>query len=246
MKNENLFVGTSGFTYDHWGGGVFYPDGVSKHKWLEYYAQFFDTTELNVTFYRLPSENAFEGWYRRTPQRFSFAVKGSRFITHIKKLHEMEEPLQLFIERVSLLKEKVSVVLWQLPPSFHVHVDRLSFFVALLGRWRSVIQVFEFRHESWFCEDVYRILKKSNMAVCQADWPEITVNAPITADFVYLRRHGPAKQMYRGCYSHAELRSDAKKIQSLLKEGKRVYIYFNNDESGYAVKNALALKKMLV
>ena len=204
-----------------------------------------NSVELNVSFYRLPSENAFKSWYQRTPKNFSFAVKGSRFITHVKKLNEVEEPLRLFLNRVKFLKEKLSIVLWQLPPMFKVHVDRLSNFVLRLRRLSTVSHAFEFRNDSWFCDDVYHVLKDANMAICITDWPEFSQTIPVVADFVYLRHHRAGQHLYGGCYSDAALRTDAKKIKSWLKDGKSVFIYFNNDEAGYAVKNAITLSKFV-
>ena len=204
-----------------------------------------NSVELNVSFYRLPSENAFKSWYQRTPDNFSFAVKGSRFITHVKKLNEVESPLRLFFDRVKFLKEKLSVVLWQLPPMFKVHVKRLSDFVVQLRRLSTILHAFEFRNESWFCDDVYNTLRDANMAICIADWPEFAKTVPVVADFVYLRRHKAGQHLYGGCYSNAALRTDAKKIKLWSKEGKSVFIYFNNDEAGYAVKNAITLSKLV-
>jgi uncharacterized protein YecE (DUF72 family) len=201
--------------------------------------------ELNVSFYRLPSEKSFKAWYRRTPNDFSFAVKGSRFITHVKKLHEVEAPLRLFLDRVKFLEEKLETVLWQLPPMFNVRVDRLSEFVLLLDRLSTISHAFEFRNMSWLCDDVYHILKDVNMAICIADWPEFARGIPVVADFVYLRRHKAGQYLYGGCYSDAALRADAKKIKLWLREGKNVFVYFNNDEAGYAVKNAITLSKMV-
>jgi uncharacterized protein YecE (DUF72 family) len=224
---------------------VFYPEGLAKSKWLEYYAEFLDSVELNVSFYRLPSEKTFKAWYRRTPNNFSFAVKGSRFITHIKKLNNIEAPLKLFLDRIKFLEEKLATVLWQLPPMFNLRADRLSDFVLLLNRLNIISHAFEFRNKSWLCDEVYHILKDNNMAICIADWPEFTRNVPVTADFVYLRRHKAGKYLYGGCYSDAALRADAKEIKLWLKGGRDVFIYFNNDEAGYAVKNAITLSKMV-
>lgn len=201
--------------------------------------------ELNVSFYRLPSEKSFKAWYRRTPDNFSFAVKGSRFITHVKKLHEVEAPLKLFLDRIKFLEEKLATVLWQLPPMFNVRADRLSDFVLLLNRLSTISHAFEFRNRSWLCDDVYHILKGNNMAICIADWPEFARNVPVVADFVYHRRHKAGQYLYGGCYSDVALRADAKKIKLWLKGGKDVFIYFNNDEAGYAVKNAITLSKMV-
>lgn len=200
---------------------------------------------MNVCFYRLPSEKSFKAWYRRTPDNFSFAVKGSRFITHIKKLNEVEAPVKLFLDRVKFLEEKLLTVLWQLPPMLKVRVDRLSDFVLLLKKSSTISHAFEFRNESWFCDDVYYTLKNANMAICIADWPEFARNVPVVTDFIYIRRHKAGQYLYGGCYSDTALRADARKIKLWLKEGKNVFIYFNNDEAGYAVKNAITLSKMM-
>lgn len=245
MKKPGACIGTSGFAYDHWGNGVFYPAGLSKSKWLEYYAQFLNSVELNVTFYRLPSENAFKKWYQQTPDNFSFAVKGSRFITHVKKLNEVETSVKLLLDRVKSLREKLSVILWQLPPLLKVHVDRLSNFISLLKGFDTISYAFEFRNETWFCDEVYRILRDAHMALCIADWPQFHEHIPIVDKFIYLRHHRPGDQIYGGCYSDAALRTDSKKIKSWLKEGKDVLVYFNNDEAGYAVKNAIALSRLV-
>jgi uncharacterized protein YecE (DUF72 family) len=133
-----ILIGTSGFHYSHWENDVFYPIGLSKNKQLEYYAKHFDSVELNVTFYRLPSKKAFEGWRDRTPPDFHFAVKGSRFITHIKRLKDAKEPLATFLENASPLRSKIACVLWQLPPGSHLNLERLELFVKLLRRRRGL------------------------------------------------------------------------------------------------------------
>lgn len=241
----NFFIGTSGYSYPHWGDGVFYPEGLSQQKWLEYYTQKFNTVELNVTFYRLPRESMFKGWYERTPGDFSFVVKGSRFITHIKRLKECEEPLKLFLDRVKFLKEKLSCILWQLPPKFKADEERLISFIKLLKVQKKYRQVFEFRNKSWYKDSIFEILKEHNMALCIADWPEFSRQGPVVADFVYLRRHGVGAHLYGGCYTSRHLKRDAKMLNPWLEEGRDVYIYFNNDAHGYAPENALFLKKLL-
>lgn len=245
MKKNKVCIGTSGFTYKHWGNGVFYPGELSKSKWLEYYSQFLKSVKLNVSFYHLPSENAFKNWYRQTPDDFSFAVKGSRFITHIKRLNEVEAPLKLFLGRTKFLKEKLSIVLWQLPPTFTVHTDRLFNFVSLLRKLSTIPFVFEFRNKSWFCKDVYRILENAHIAICIADFPKFTGYTPIVTDFVYLRHHRAKQYSHKNCYSNDELQTDSKRIKVWLKEGRDVFVYFNNDEAGYAVSNAITLSKLI-
>lgn len=233
-------IGTSGYIYSHWGDGVFYPPNIPQTKWLEYYCQYLDSVELNVSFYRLPSLSAFAGWYKRTPRNFRFAVKGSRFITHIKRLKDPEFSLELFFSRLKPLKEKLSVVLWQLPPQFKLNIERLERFVDIITKLKTTSrQVFEFRHPSWFCEEVYEILKKGDCAICLADCFPCALNAPDIASFLYIRRHGAGNQLYGGCYTEDELKKDARLIKK-----KDSFIYFNNDSQGWAVKNAVRLKEI--
>ncbi|MCD5401305.1 DUF72 domain-containing protein [candidate division NPL-UPA2 bacterium] len=240
-----IYIGTSGYAYKHWGGGVFYPEKLSQKNWLEFYAQHFKSVELNVTFYRLPVKSAFQGWQRRTHPDFSFAVKGSRFITHIKRLQDIEDSLKILFARAKSLEKKFSVVLWQLPPKFKVNVERLKTFLKCLGKYKYTRHAFEFRNESWFCSEVFQALKDADMSLCLADWPRFEVDVPDTASFVYLRRHGATGELYSGCYSETQLSKDARGIKKWQNQGKDVYIYFNNDAHGWAVKNALTLSKML-
>ncbi len=241
-----IFIGTSGFNYDHWGGGIFYPRKLPQSRWLEHYCRFFDTVELNVTFYRLPNAASFEGWNTRTPPDFVFALKGSRFITHIKRLKDVKEPVRIFFERSAPLASKVRAVLWQLSPQMKCDLKRLKDFVHILKNYKKTRHAFEFRHESWMDDDVFSILSENNMCACHADWPEFLKELPDDFSFIYLRRHGPiGGSLYSACYSDAELLADAKRIQRWVKEKKDVFVYFNNDAGGYAVKNALYLKKLL-
>ena len=169
---KNIFIGTSGYNYWHWWDGVFYPADLPQSKWLEYYAKYFDTVELNVTFYRLPQKKTFENWYKRTAKNFLFVAKGSRFITHIKKLKDCAEPLKIFFENVSALKEKLGAVLWQLPPGLKANKEKLSEFCRLLKKTMpKIVQAFEFRNESWFNNEIYEILRKYNFPLCIAHSP---------------------------------------------------------------------------
>lgn len=245
MSRAKVYIGTSGYSYEHWADDVFYPKGLPKDKWLEFYVKYFKSTELNVTFYRLPLKVAFAGWDKRTPKDFAFAIKGSRFITHIKRLKDCQKPLELFFDRADPLKNKLSVVLWQLPPKFLAKPDRLINFIGQLKKFKHIRHAFEFRDKSWFSGEVYEILRKSNMAICIADYPKFAKELPLTADFAYIRRHGGGTSLYAGCYSNAALKKDAAKIKKLLKDGIDVYIYFNNDAMGYAVKNAQTLQRFL-
>jgi len=241
------FIGTSGYNYSHWSDGVFYPRGLPERKWLEHYTRFFNTVELNVSFYRLPQKSVFEGWRKRTPENFKFVVKGSRFITHVKKLKDCEEPLKLFFNNVEGLKEKLGVVLWQLPPNLHVDREKLKAFCKIIHQLRvsrSTRHSFEFRHPSWFCEDIYAILRKYGFSLCIAHSQEWPCEELATADFIYFRFHG-GEILYGSNYSEKELREWASKAKYWMKKRKDIYAYFNNDAQGFAVKNALRFKELL-
>ncbi len=234
------FVGTSGFSYSHWGKGVFYPRGMPQSKWFEYYCQHFETVELNVSFYRLPRRETFVGWRQRAGRDFVFAVKGSRYITHVKKLKNCREPVERFFKNAEGIKNGKEVVLWQLPPKFKANPERLAQFLKLLPRgWRHA---FEFREESWLSLDIYSLLKQSQVAVVFQDYPRWPVTEEMTTDFVYLRFHGRTR-LYSSCYTENELRNWARKMNNWKKKGIDVYAYFNNDALGHAVENARFLKK---
>ncbi|MFA4875143.1 MAG: DUF72 domain-containing protein [bacterium] len=243
---SKIYIGTSGFSYEHWEDGVFYPPDLPRARQLEFYCEHFSTVELNVTFYRLPQKATFQSWRRRTPSEFCFAIKGSRYITHVKRLKEPGDSLRMLFENARPLLPKISVVLWQLPPRFRCDLDRLTLFVKLLKRRRSVRHAFEFRDESWFCEEVFELLGSAGMTVCRADRPKFDVEFPLEQPFEYIRRHGPqSARLYGGCYSDDELRRDAEEIKRWAKSGKDVFIYFNNDAQGWAVKNAIRLKELI-
>lgn len=242
MGKTKIYIGTSGYIYRHWGGGTFYPNDLPQNKWLEYYCQYMDSVELNVSFYRLPSVAAFKSWHKRTPKNFRFAVKGSRFITHVKRLKDPLPNLKIFFSRAKELKEKLSVVLWQLPPQSKLNLPMLEKFIKALKKIAPCRQVFEFRHPTWFCKNVYELLGKADISICLADWPDCSKDAPDIASFLYMRRHGTGGQIYGGCYSGEQLRGDAEFITSKKKD---CYIYFNNDANGFAVKNAISLKETI-
>jgi len=242
-----VYVGTSGYNYPHWWNRVFYPSDLPQKKWLEYYAEYFDTVELNVSFYRLPQKEVFDGWYKRTPKKFVFAMKGSRFITHIKRLKDCRDPLSLLFEHASPLKEKLGVVLWQLPPRFKFQKERLEEFCVLLStlpRSKLHRHAFEFRDESWFCNEAFRILEEFRFAFCIAHGSGLPFIEKITSHVIYLRLHG-GQVLYGSNYSDKELKQWAKKIEDWRKKKKTVFVYFNNDAYGFAVKNALTLKKLV-
>jgi len=241
-----IYIGTSGYNYPHW-RGCFYPAGLSSRRWLAHYAARFNTVELNVTFYRLPEAKNFAAWYARTPAGFVFALKGSRLVTHLKRLENVDEAVTDFFAAAGELKEKFGVVLWQLPPGLRADALRLKAFCKLLGTnavARHARHAFEFRHASWFVPEVYAILRAHNFALCIADAPRWPSAEEVTADFVYLRFHG-GRKLYASRYTPEELASWAHKIAAWLREGRDIYAYFNNDAEGHAVANAEELRALV-
>lgn len=236
----SIHIGTSGFSYQHW-RGVFYPEGLSQQKWLEFYAQHFSTVELNVTFYRLPSEKAVESWRRRAPEGFLYAAKLSRLITHSHRLHNAEEALATFLERMRILGEHLGPILIQLPPGMPQDVDRLD---AFLGQCNPTLRwAVEVRNAGWLNDTTYVVLRRHGAALCIHDL--ITPHPiEITAPFTYLRFHG-AGQLYGGDYPDTALRPWADRLLAWQTQGIDGYAYFNNDACGYAVKNAKMLQAMV-
>jgi len=238
----DYYIGTSGWHYDHW-RHHFYPGELDKRKWLEFYTRNFTTVELNNSFYRLPSETAFAAWYDLSPANFIFAVKVSRFITHIKRLKAAEEAVDNFINRAKILGEKLGPLLYQLPPSMHRDDERLASFLSVLPQ--EMKHVFEFRHQSWLEERGFEILRKYNAGFCVFDMPSLSCPMLATADFAYIRFHG-STGLYSSCYSDEELADWAKKLADLAVNIKAVYIYFNNDAEAFAVRNAVTLSSYLL
>ena len=237
-----LRIGCSGFSYRHW-RGPFYPEGLGQKGWFSYYGSRLSTVELNVTFYRTPTAETCTKWYQESGADFSFALKGSRYITHLKRLLETEAPLEKFFAPARLLREKLRVVLWQFPPQFGCSLERLEPFLALLANY-PVRSALEFRNESWLRGEVVQLCKARNVSICRADWPAFLDAAPLTADFVYLRRHG-AQGSYSGEYTRAQLALDADRIRGYLAGGLDVFIYFNNDAGGAAPRNAMELAALV-
>lgn len=238
-------VGTSGWSYKHWADGVFYPAEVKPGKWLEYYATRFDCVELNASFYRMPQEPTIKNWLARAPAGFKFCPKMSRFITQLKKLGDVEEPLALFFERFDHLKSALGPVLVQLPPSLGFHPERTEHFFQLLQPHQGYRFALEARHANWLGQPALDLLRRYHIAfvISQSDgrfpYKEVT-----TTDFVYLRFHGPGA-LYASEYSVEMLSAYASKIKSWIQEGRDVWAFFNNDRAGYAVKNALQLRAMV-
>jgi len=244
---SKFYVGTSGWSYRHW-LGVFYPENLKPAKFLEFYVEHFDCVELNASFYRLPNEKTVENWAKRTPERFKFCLKLSRLITHQKRLAGAQEPLGTFFERFRLLKEagKLGPVLVQLPPSLRFDREVAEGFFSLLNEYYGDHRfALEARHASWFVEEALHLLEEHGIAHVIADsggrFPSYEA---VTADFVYLRFHGPGK-LYASNYPDEMLEASAGKITRWLKEGLEVWAFFNNDVGGYAVRNAQRLHELV-
>ena len=236
-----IHVGTSGWHYEHW-YGAFYPDDLPKESLLSYYAKHFKTVEINNSFYRLPEKKTLEAWRETIPTGFVFTVKGSRYITHMKKLKGAEEALCNFLERIDVLGETLGPVLFQLPPRWKFNPRRLENFLGRLpaqGRF-----AFEFRDPSWHDPAACELLKNNNAAFCIYDFAGRQSPRDVTADFVYVRLHGPGGA-YRGTYGSSALSAWAAAFSAWAAQGKDVFCYFDNDEAGYAVKNALSLQAMV-
>lgn len=236
-----IHIGTSGWHYKHW-RGPFYAEKLPASKMLDFYVRHFDTVELNNSFYKLPSVECFANWRQATPPGFCFAVKASRFLTHNKKLKDPENALQNFLPRAEALKEKLGPVLFQLPPRWRVNVGRLEEFLQVLPRHHQY--AFEFREPSWNTEAVYAVLRRYNAAYCIFELDCFASPMEITADFTYVRLHGPGGK-YQGCYSGHTLQQWAERIAEWSKL-RAIYIYFDNDQAGYAARNALQLKRLVV
>lgn len=241
-----LWVGTSGFNYPHW-RGCFYPERLPASRWLAFYARHFEAVELNVTFYRLPSAEAFGRWAESVPEGFRFVIKGSRFITHIRRLRGCEGPLEELLGRASALGERLAAILWQLPPGFPADPVRLEAFLGLLAGHRlgrRVRHAFEFREASWFAPPVTELLARYDAAAVLADSPFRGLRADPAARWVYVRRHGPGAP-YQDSYPDATLAEDARAIRDWLRSGRDVLCFFNNDVAGHAVHDALRLRAMV-
>jgi uncharacterized protein YecE (DUF72 family) len=242
MMAGEIRIGTSGFIYKHW-RGVYYPEKMAQKHWFGHYTRDFDTVELNNTFYRLPPEKTFEHWREVAPAGFLFTFKASRYITHIKRLLEPEQTLAKFLAGVRLTAEHLGPLLFQLPPRWQADPARLENFLQALPR--EMVNVIEFRDASWYVEEIEALLARFGVNFCIHDHGAAPSPPWVTGDAVYLRFHGSAEAGSGGNYSSADLKGKADEIGAWAREGKNVYAYFNNDWGGYAVRNALELKKHL-
>ncbi|HTJ01761.1 MAG TPA: DUF72 domain-containing protein [Methylovirgula sp.] len=236
-----IHIGTSGWHYDHW-RGPFYPDDMKPADMLRFYAEHFATVEINNSFYRLPNVTTVKSWGKQVPKDFIFAPKASRYTTHTKRLKDAPKSFEKYFPRVDPLKKKLGPVLFQLPPRFVPDVARLETFIAALPKRHRY--AFEFRDPRWFTDDVCDVLSAANCAFCIFDIGGLQSPNWLTADFAYIRLHGPGKK-YQGSYSDNALRQWAKLVRSFARKDADVFCYFDNDQKGYAPKDALRLKKML-
>jgi uncharacterized protein YecE (DUF72 family) len=240
-KKDLLHIGTSGWHYDHW-RGPFYPEDLRPGDYLGFYRQKFHTVEINNSFYRLPSEKALADWRESVPAGFIFAVKASRYITHMKKLQDPETSLAPFLERVRLLGNRLGPILFQLPPRWRFNEERLHDFLQALPR--DFRYALEFRDPSWLNDQAGRLLREHGAAFCIYELAGRISPLEVTADFVYIRLHGPGGA-YRGRYDRHTLEDWAEAISAWAGRGLPVYCYFDNDEAGFAAQNALELEEML-
>ncbi|WP_089320616.1 DUF72 domain-containing protein [Pontibacter ummariensis] len=239
---QKIHIGTSGWHYKHW-MGTFYPPEVKQKGFTDYYLRFFSTVEVNNSFYRLPTPETFANWRSATPENFVFAVKASRFITHMKKLKEPQEGLSRLFNSVNSLEEKLGPILFQLPPMWHVNKERLQDFLRLLPPYYRY--TFEFRHPSWYAPEVLDLLRERNIAFCIYELEGHMSPLEITADFAYVRLHGPDGK-YAGSYSESAMQWWAKQCLDWQAQGLDVYVYFDNDQLGYAAFNAQRLQQLVL
>jgi uncharacterized protein YecE (DUF72 family) len=237
----SLRVGCSGWEYKHWKGD-FYPAELPKAQWFEAYARQFDTVEINNSFYRLPEARTFARWAERAPVNFVYAVKASRFLTHMKKLKDPEEPVERLFSRMKPLHARLGPVLYQLPPNFKVDRGRLEHFLQVLPA--GIRHVVEFRDPSWYAADVTELLERYGVARCLHDMKGSATTRERVGPFVYVRFHGAAGT-YTGGYPQDRLERWAEWLHAQRAAGVDVYAYFNNDIGGHAPRDAVTLRRLL-
>ena len=235
-----IHIGTSGFCYNHW-KKLFYPADLPQRQWLEFYSERFACVEINNSFYRLPSEATLVSWRKRTPPDFIFVLKGSRYITHIKRLLGCKEAINIFYKRAGLLQHKLGPILWQLPPRFKINISRLKEFLDLLPA--NPIPVLEFRNSTWFTTEVYEVMEEKGTALCVHDMPSSNCPNVAVGPLLYIRFHGPTGR-YSGNYTRAMLGKYVKWVKQT--GAKNIYAFFNNDIGAHAIRNALTFHKQLV
>lgn len=231
-------IGTSGWSYQHW-KGLFYPEKLPQSAWFQHYSKTFDTVEINNTFYHLPDDKTFDAWRQQAPKKFIYAVKASRYLTHLRKLSEPDAPLQTLLDGATRLKNHLGPILYQLPPNWNRNLQRLRDFLEILPKqYRHVI---EFRNRDWLCEKTYQLLAEHDVALCVHDMLKRHPRR-VVAKFAYVRLHGSG-QKYGGKYRTRRLESWSEWIRKIADQHD-VFVYFNNDAYGYAVENALTLRTL--
>lgn len=240
-RKTSIHIGTSGWHYGHW-RGPFYPRDMRPENFLAHYQNFFHTVEINSSFYRLPLEKTLLHWRETMGKDFIFSAKASRFITHMKRLLDPEKTLPPFFDRMKKLGKKLGPILFQLPPSLRLNLDRFTIFLKKLPP--EYRYSFEFRNPEWFTDRVYQVLAEYGAAFCIYHLNGRLSPVIITADFVYLRLHGPDGP-YQGQYSARDLSSWAEKFKGWARDGKEIYCYLDNDQAGYAAQDALKLQEFV-
>jgi uncharacterized protein YecE (DUF72 family) len=243
QRDHDPRIGCSGWNYKAWSGS-FYPRTLPPARWLEFYAERFDTVEINNTFYRLPERSTFEGWRARLPKHFLAAIKASRFLTHMKRLRDPVEPVDRLFSRADALAQRLGPVLYQLPGNFTCDLSRLETFLKALPkrlRGMRLYHVMEFRHPSWYVKDTFDLLEEQHVSLCLHDKLGSKIVEPPVGPLVYLRFHGTSGH-YHGSYGRRELTAWAHRLAEYAQEGRKVFAYFNNDPGASAVRNALTLR----
>ncbi len=244
FMSQNIFnIGTSGWSYSGWLGN-FYPEKIKSNLILPYYAKRLDSVELNNSFYQIPKEKNVKIWAEITPPDFIFSCKANRYITHIKKLQDTKETVEKLLNAFSYFEQKLGPILFQFPPYWPVDIPCLKNFIEDLPQ--KYLYTFEFRHKSWFCDELYELLHKKEMALCFYDHKMYRSPEIVTSQFIYIRMHGPNEEAYNGSYEDATLLEYAQKFFNWRKEGKAIYCYFDNDEKANAPKDAQRLKHLLI
>jgi uncharacterized protein YecE (DUF72 family) len=241
MGRAQIRIGCSGWQYGHWRGD-FYPRGLAQDRWLEFYAERFDTVELNNSFYRLPEGDVFASWARRSPRDFLMAVKASRYLTHLRRLRQPREPLDRLWSRASRLGDHLGPMLYQLPPRWKRNVERLAAFADAVPRHR--LQAIEIRDPDWYHADTYAVMGRGDLALCLHDMPGSASEPLPVGPFVYVRFHGSGAK-YAGRYPGQRLRAWADRLVEWSAEGQPCYAYFNNDVGGHAFRDATRLRDMV-
>lgn len=239
---SRVYIGTSGWSYPYWRESFY--KGIPQKDWLRFNAQHFNSVEINASFYRLQKPTTLQRWHDETPDNFRFTLKANRYLTHNKKLKDPAKSIRIERKQSLVLKRKLAVVLWQLPPAFKINSERLEKFCEALKLWGEVQHAIEFRHPSWFTGEVVDCLAEHNIAVCQSDAADWPLWDKVTADLVYVRLHGHTRT-YVSTYRTNTLKKWAKKIKNWHKKGISVHVYFDNDANGHAPRDAEKLIKLI-